>query len=44
MLASRWKGAAGTSGVEGLRPGQLRRFKISAVDAANCRIDLELAE
>jgi hypothetical protein len=44
MLASRWKGAAGTSGAEELRPGQLRRFKLLAVDAANRRIDVELAE
>ncbi|HWT84044.1 MAG TPA: S1 RNA-binding domain-containing protein, partial [Candidatus Methylomirabilis sp.] len=44
MLASRWKGGASASGGEGLRPGQLRRFKITAVDAANRRIDLELAE
>jgi small subunit ribosomal protein S1 len=44
MLASRWKGAAGASGVELIRPGQLRRFQITVVDAANRRIDVELAE
>ncbi|MGO9242296.1 MAG: S1 RNA-binding domain-containing protein [Bryobacteraceae bacterium] len=44
MLASRWKGAAGSSGVEVVRPGQLRRFRIVAVDAANRRVEVEFAE
>jgi len=44
MLASRWKGAGGSSGVEAVRPGQLRRFRIVAVDAANRRVEVEFAE
>ncbi len=44
MLASRWKGAGGSGGVEVVRPGQLRRFRIVAVDAANRRIEVEFAE
>lgn len=48
LLASKWKGggsaAGGTGQKEGLRPGQVRRFRLIACDAANRRIDLELAE
>ncbi|MDX2151341.1 MAG: 30S ribosomal protein S1 [Bryobacteraceae bacterium] len=50
MLAARWKGAgsgstaAGGGATEGLRPGQIRNFRITAIDPANKRIDLELGE
>lgn len=47
MLASRWKGggsSASGSGKEGLRAGQIRRFKITAMDTEHRRIDVELAE
>lgn len=43
MLAARWKGGAGTPAAgEGLRPGQIRSFRITAIDAAQKRIDLAL--
>jgi small subunit ribosomal protein S1 len=50
MLSSKWKsgggGAAGSSASasepEGLRPGQVRSFKISAIDLEKKRIDLEM--
>jgi small subunit ribosomal protein S1 len=47
MLASRWKGGASSSsgsGKEGLRAGQIRRFRISAMDTEHRRIDVELAD
>jgi len=44
MLASRWKGGAGSSAQEGIKAGQIRSFKITAIDAPNKRIDIELAE
>jgi small subunit ribosomal protein S1 len=44
MLASRWKGGAGSSAPEGIKPGQIRSFKITAIDAPNKRIDIELSE
>jgi small subunit ribosomal protein S1 len=44
MLASRWKGGAGNSAPEGIKPGQIRSFKITAIDAPNKRIDIEIAE
>jgi small subunit ribosomal protein S1 len=44
MLTSRWKGGAGASAPEGIKPGQIRSFKITAIDAPNKRIDIELAE
>jgi small subunit ribosomal protein S1 len=47
MLASRWKSgpatAAGAS-KDSLRVGQIRRFKITAMDVANRRIEIEFAE
>lgn len=44
MLASRWKGGAGSSAPEGIKPGQIRSFKITVIDVPNKRIDIELAE
>lgn len=44
MLSSRWKGGAGASAPEGIKPGQIRSFKITAIDAPNKRIDIEIAE
>jgi small subunit ribosomal protein S1 len=47
MLASRWKGggsSASGGGKEGLRAGQIRRFRITAIDNEHRRIDVELAE
>ncbi|MCC6585761.1 MAG: S1 RNA-binding domain-containing protein [Bryobacterales bacterium] len=48
MLAAKWKQGGATSaasaGPEGLGPGQVRTFKISALDAGAKRIDLELPE
>jgi small subunit ribosomal protein S1 len=47
MLASRWKSgpstAAGAS-KDSLRVGQIRRFKITAMDVANRRIEIEFAD
>ncbi len=45
MLASKWKTGGGSGSKEsdsGLRPGQVRSFKISAIDAEKKRIDLEM--
>jgi small subunit ribosomal protein S1 len=47
MLASRWKGggaSASGSGKEGLRVGQIRRFKITSLDVENRRIEVEPAD
>ncbi|MBI4891941.1 MAG: S1 RNA-binding domain-containing protein [Acidobacteria bacterium] len=47
MLASRWKGGSSSSSSgakDGLRPGQIRRFRISAIDTEHRRIDVELAD
>lgn len=45
MLASRWKsGPAAPTGKDSLRTGQLRRFKITSLDAAGRKIDVELAD
>jgi len=44
MLASRWKGGGSSSAAEGIKPGQIRSFRITAIDAPNKRIDIELAE
>jgi small subunit ribosomal protein S1 len=44
MLSSRWKGGAGGSATEGIKPGQIRSFKITAIDVPNKRIDIEIAE
>jgi small subunit ribosomal protein S1 len=45
MLASRWKsGPSSSSSKEGIRPNQIRRFKITAMDAENRKIDVELAD
>ncbi|HWQ53889.1 MAG TPA: 30S ribosomal protein S1 [Bryobacteraceae bacterium] len=44
MLAAKWKGGGGSAGGdEPLRPGQIRSFRISKIDAAQKRIDLEAA-
>jgi small subunit ribosomal protein S1 len=43
MLASKWKSGGGAeTSAEGLKPGQIRTFKISNVDPSTKRIDLEL--
>ncbi len=50
MLTSKWKGkgAAGTPAAEsaprdeGLKPGQIRSFRIAKLDAEKKKIDLEL--
>jgi len=46
LLASRWKGGAGSGGAskEVLRSGQFRRFKVTALDSEHRRIDVELAD
>jgi len=47
MLASRWKGGASSgsgSQKDGLRVGQIRRFKITVMDGANRRIEVEQAD
>jgi hypothetical protein len=44
MLAAKWKsgGPAGGSG-DSMQTGQVRQFRITAIDAENKRIDLEPA-
>ena len=44
LLQARWKGgtAGGTSKPEGVRAGQIRSFRVSKLDAAMKKIDLEL--
>jgi small subunit ribosomal protein S1 len=48
MLAARWKqggsSAAASSGPESLGPGQVRKFKILALDPSTKRIEVELAD
>jgi small subunit ribosomal protein S1 len=45
MLAAKWKGGAGATGKgEALRAGQIRSFRITRLDTAQKRIDVELAE
>jgi small subunit ribosomal protein S1 len=45
MLASRWKSGRGSSvSDKGLKVGQIRRFKITAMDAATRRIEVESAD
>lgn len=45
MLAQRWKqGVGGPQVDDSLKPGQVRTFKITALDAATKKIDLELPE
>jgi len=46
MLASRWKSgpSSGPSAKEGVRPNQIRRFKITALDSEARKIDVELAD
>ena len=44
MLAQRWKqGTGGPISDDGPKPGQVRTFKITALDAATKKIDLELS-
>ena len=44
MLAARWKsGTGGATEGESLRSGQIRSFRISKIDAAAKKIELELA-
>ncbi len=43
MLSEKWKsGGGGDSERDNVRPGQVRSFKIIALDPENRRIDLEL--
>lgn len=46
MLASRWKSgpSSSASSKEGIRPNQIRRFKITALDNEARKIDVELAD
>ncbi len=45
LLASKWKsGGGGDSGDKGMKPGQIRKFKITALDAGSRRVEVELAE
>jgi small subunit ribosomal protein S1 len=45
MLAAKWKSGGGDApGPGGLKSGQIRQFRISAMDAEKKRIDLELPE
>ena len=45
MLAARWKGGAGAAAKgEALRSGQVRTFRIARLDAAQKRIEVELAD
>ena len=47
MLASRWKSGAGSGGgssKDNVRVGQIRRFKITAMETAHRRIEVELAD
>jgi small subunit ribosomal protein S1 len=45
MLSAKWKSRGGNEVEEtGLKVGQVRQFKITALDAANKRIDLELVD
>lgn len=43
MLAAKWKGGAGGGKKEGVRSGQIRSFRITRLDTANKRIELENA-
>jgi small subunit ribosomal protein S1 len=45
MLQARWKGGQGGGGakVEGPRSGQIRSFRITRLDPATKKIELELA-
>jgi len=44
LLAARWKGGGGaSSGSEPIKAGQIRSFKITSLDAAAKKIELELA-
>ncbi|HPT25928.1 MAG TPA: S1 RNA-binding domain-containing protein [Bryobacteraceae bacterium] len=46
MLATRWKSgpSSSSSAKEGVRPNQIRRFKITAMDTEARKIDVELAD
>lgn len=45
LLASRWKSGKGSAGSDkGLKVGQIRRFKICAMDPATRRIEVESAD
>lgn len=45
MLASKWKSGGGSeSSGKGLKPGQIRKFRIISLDADNRRVEVELAE
>src|SRR5947209_2879905 len=42
MLQARWKGAAGGATQDAITPGQIRSFRISKLDQASKKIELEL--
>ncbi len=45
LLASKWKsGGGGESNDKGMKPGQIRKFKVTALDAGSRRVEVELAE
>jgi hypothetical protein len=44
MLAAKWKAGAGTqTASEAPKPGQVRSFRIAAIDPAQKKIELDLA-
>jgi small subunit ribosomal protein S1 len=45
LLAAKWKSGGGSSADDkSLKPGQIRKFRITALDAPNRRVEVELAE
>lgn len=45
LLASKWKSGGGGEGSDkGMKPGQIRKFRITSLDAASRRVEVELAE
>jgi len=45
LLASKWKsGGGGGADDKGMKVGQIRKFRITSMDAASRRVELELAE
>lgn len=45
LLSARWKSGSGSQGGKDvMRPGQIRKFKITSMDPASRRVEVELAE
>lgn len=45
LLSARWKSGSGSQGgKDAVRPGQIRKFKITSMDPASRRIEVEFAE